>query len=204
MILLPTALKSPAAFHEQRRSLERARVRHPVLLRDLKRALSEPLALLVIFLPVRRAFRASLVSQFQIESSAFSAPSPHPAISQQDAEECDYNEFSSSLHVRVWDDRWSSLLLLWRLSTFSSLISLNLLWLLGHEYQPWKSLPSGPFMSVVALPQTPRIGVPSSSHPHQPPCVRLRQWEQKLGPSLNPGSGCSTWLAACPPRFQFP
>lgn len=35
-------LKSPAAFHEQRRSLERARVRHRVFLGDLHRALSEP------------------------------------------------------------------------------------------------------------------------------------------------------------------
>lgn len=37
MVLFSTALKSPAAFHEQRRSLERARVRLPSLPEDLQR-----------------------------------------------------------------------------------------------------------------------------------------------------------------------
>lgn len=74
MILLPTALKSPAAFHEQRRSLERARVRHRVFLRDLHRALSEPLALLATLLPVR-ASRASLSLPALLRPHAQPSPS---------------------------------------------------------------------------------------------------------------------------------
>lgn len=51
VILLPTALKSPAAFHEQRRSLERARVRYCSSPRDLKYPCTVPLiAMSLLFL----------------------------------------------------------------------------------------------------------------------------------------------------------
>lgn len=49
LVLLSTALKSPAAFHEQRRSLERARVRY-LLPKDLYSMFLVLIALLVTFL----------------------------------------------------------------------------------------------------------------------------------------------------------
>ena len=56
MILLPTALKSPAAFHEQRRSLERARVRH-LASQGFLRAFSKPVVLL------SSSFQSSIASR---------------------------------------------------------------------------------------------------------------------------------------------
>lgn len=81
MILFPTALKSPAAFHEQRRSLERARVR-PFFPQEPP----EPIVLLVD--------PSSLVEGPALGSAHTSVPDTqrclfHPAIPQH--VKCDQN-----------------------------------------------------------------------------------------------------------------
>lgn len=88
MILFSTALKSPAAFHEQRRSLERARVR-PFFSSGLQSAFAEPIALLVCSFPSGVPW-GQPSPQFQTGGAAVFYPVPTPATLRHDLQ-CDRN-----------------------------------------------------------------------------------------------------------------